>query len=335
MLPDGNTLEKGCSISIVATPSVEDTQLPRRSVDRRRTAQVERGEKQPKGIVRLASGGYRANRQVNAKRSFVRRPTIAQCLDWLHQDPGANIAVSKDMTFGEWGDHWLEVMRSEPQRRGSAQRSETTLRSYEIRLQVYWSLRSQYLDSITADKIRGVENASGLADSPLHQARIILHAALQRAAKEKRITANLLDGVAAHVSTPKHQTRRVTDDDRRKLYDAAKGHRHGALLCTITAVGAREGEVRALHWENVRLTEQHGQIDIHYTAQQVPGKGTIIKAGGKTKASIRDNLTLDTATTRLLKELHVTQGQPRRGQSSRHRSPARSVVPLAYNATHE
>lgn len=288
--------------------------MPGRSSDLRRTAQAERGEKLPKGVVRLTDGRYRASRQVNGRRRVSpRKDNIAQCLDWLHDDHGTNVKVSQNLNVGEWSDHWLETMRSEPQMRDSASRSETTLRSYEVRLKVYASLRPERLDALTADKVRAVERASGLADSTLHQARIILKAALGRAVNDRLITTSPLDGVASHVSTPKYRTRRLSDADRRKLYQAAKGHRHAALLCTILSVGARQGEARALHWENVRLTGAHGQIDIRYTAQQVQHKGTMIKVGGRTKASTRDNLNLDTTSTRLLRELHDEQGRPTSG----------------------
>lgn len=89
---------------------VEDTQLPRRSADRRRTAQADGGRSFPE-----ASGGtdgrYRANRRVGGRRrSSPRHTTIAQCLDWLHEDHGPNVKVTEDLTFGQWSDNWLGAM---------------------------------------------------------------------------------------------------------------------------------------------------------------------------------------------------------------------------------
>jgi integrase len=285
--------------------------------DGRKTAQAERGEKLPKGIVRLDAGGFRANRLANGKRQFARRATIAQCLDWLHDGQTSGVtatkASAKDLTFGQWADQWVRVVAVEPKRHSTVSRSLTTLRSYEVRLQVYKGLRSDPLGKLDAARIQTIEVASGLAGSSLHQSRIILNACLLRAVKDKLIPTNPLDDAGSIAANPKYQTKSLNGDERRRLYSAATVHRHGALLTTILVSGARQGEIRGLHWQDVRLNSDHASIDIRYTAQHVRGQGTVIKAGGKTKASERYNISLDVNTTAALRALHSQQGHPTSG----------------------
>lgn len=296
--------------------------MPTKSLDRRKRVQNKTGERLPKGVVSLGPDkGYRVARQVDGKRTSVRRPTVDACRDWLRDDKAVTVSTtSKTMTFGQWADKWIELVKVEPKKNSSDDKSVTTAWSYETRLRVYEPLRKDPLASITYAKIKAAEQSPGLrgrirAGSTLHQSRLVLNTCLHRAVRKKLIPSNPLDAedVAGLAATPRYAKRKLNDDQRAMLYNELKRHRHAVLLCMILSSGARHGEIRGLHWQDVRLTGDHAAIDIHYTSQQVRRLGTIMKASAKTGNSVRDNLELDVHTSDILREWHTAHGSPTSG----------------------
>lgn len=98
-------------------------------------------------------------------------------------------------------------------------------------------------------------------------------------------------------------------------YDNNEQFHKYAYLRLLAFTGMRNGEARALQWDDIHLEGNEPYIDVNKTMSDVTGKGVVVNAP-KTKAGNR-TVKLDPITTQVLRRWRAIQGQRlmRRGLS--------------------
>jgi integrase len=110
----------------------------------------------------------------------------------------------------------------------------------------------------------------------------VLHKALTQALKWNMIPRNAADAVKAPRPAPE-EMHPLSQDEARKLIEAAHGDKLEALYVLAVHTGMRQGELLALKWEDVDLNE--GVIHVRRTL--VRSGGRIALGEPKTKKSRR------------------------------------------------
>lgn len=90
-------------------------------------------------------------------------------------------------------------------------------------------------------------------------------------------------------------------------YDNNEQFHKYAYLRLLAFTGMRNGEARALQWDDIHLDGNEPYIDVNKTMSDVTGKGVVVNAP-KTKAGNR-TVKLDPITTQALRRWRAIQGQ--------------------------
>ena len=287
--------------------------MPRRRQDRR--VKRDRAGLPPR-VVQLADGRYRAyTGSGSARRWSGRLSTVAEALQWLHDNRLPTPKASPELTVGEYiEDTYLPALRRELE-------ASARLTTYDQTTSRVRHLRDLYpvkLAALTSTQIRLAEErlrlTSGLAPRTLLFIHIAFKAALKRAVRDKLLTSNPADGVDAPKVEEPVRRRPLTREQFNALWDAAIADPagEGALVCLILAIGLRRNEATALHWEDIRWEGDQAWCDVLYSAKSPIGEGTVI-GRPKTHRSLRHNILIGPEATRELRKLHERQGRPSRG----------------------
>jgi integrase len=177
---------------------------------------------------------------------------------------------------------WLETVK--------ASKKPKMYRAYEhlVRLHIVPTLGKVTLARLTAQQVqqlyaRKLAPDSGLSQTTVHHPHAVLHTALKVAFKQGLVAHNVCDLVDAPAAARK-EMHVLTPDEVRALLEAAQGERLQALYILAVQTGMRNGELRALRWQDVDL--EAGTLSIQHTLQEIPGQPlTVVPT--KTKKSRR------------------------------------------------
>jgi integrase len=134
------------------------------------------------------------------------------------------------------------------------------------------------VQSLCAEKLR-----NGFRTGTVRLMYRILHVALKDAVRKKRLALNVCDAV----DLPRliqHEIQPLTLDQAQTLLDAARQGRLECLLTVALVTGMRLGELLALRWNEVDLT--NGILQVRHTVNRIKGFG-IIESEPKTESSKR------------------------------------------------
>ncbi len=177
---------------------------------------------------------------------------------------GARSIVGKD-TLAGYLQLWLDDVL--------LNKSAKTHQEYEgvIRLHILPHLGAQKLTKLEGQTLvswQGKLARKGCSNDIRHRSIKILRAALSKAVKLRLIPFN----PCACLDTPKVPKKEVIPlepDQCRALISACQSHRLGDLIVLAAMTGLRKGELFALEWNAVNLTE--GVLVVRRTLQEVRG----------------------------------------------------------------
>jgi integrase len=125
------------------------------------------------------------------------------------------------------------------------------------------------LNAADVQRFYRVKLDSGLSSATVHKLHVLLHKALKQEVRWGLAPRNVADDVDAP-KVHKEEVHPLTNEQARKLLDAARGDRLEGLYVVAVQSGLRQGELLALRWEVVDLEARTLQV-----------RRTLTRNGGK------------------------------------------------------
>jgi len=162
-------------------------------------------------------------------------------------------------------------------------------------------LTTDQVQSLCAEKLR-----HGFKSGTVRLMYRILHVALKDAVRKKRLALNVCDAV----DLPRliqHEIQPLTMEQAQTLLDAARQGRLECLLTVAIVTGMRIGELLALRWSEIDLT--NGILQVRHTVNRIKGFG-ITESEPKTESSKR-SITLPPFVIDALVQHRASQNEAR------------------------
>ena len=109
----------------------------------------------------------------------------------------------------------------------------------------------------------------GLSSSRIHALHTVIYMALQQAIRWRLLSRNVGDDVSLPRDSGAHERQTLTPVQAQRLLDAARGHRLEAMLTLALATGMRRGELLALRWQDIDLTNK--RLLVQRSVSRLPG----------------------------------------------------------------
>lgn len=238
-------------------------------------------------ISERKDGRFQASFYVHGKRKYLYGATRAEVKKKLRDaqrqlETTGKLAPNARLKVKDYLEYWLSV-------RKPPLISETT---YETRIayihgRIIPNLGHIQLAKLTLDQIErfySQMSAEKLEPGTIGQIHTILRAALNDAIKWDKLVANPCTG-AKLPRIPKRDPHILTQEEAGHLVEAAKGTLLEAMIPLVLATAMRNGELRALHWEDIDF--ERNIIRVRRTLIKVAGQGQQEKVV-KTEQSGRD-----------------------------------------------
>jgi integrase len=228
------------------------------------------------------------------------------------RDQGVDLAPSKT-TLAEFLERWLADVIQHKARKSTVVGYRGIVRSQivpaigHIRLADLRPLHIQAAYSRWLEPGHRADGHSGVLSkrTVLHY-HTLLKAALDQAVKWQLIPRNPCNSVDS--PRPERTEMGALDEvETRRLLDAASDEPLNALFYLAVTTGARLGELLALHWEDIDMTQR--RLTIAWTVRRFAGEGYVF-GRPKTHRS-RRSVALDVETVRVLQEHRRRQLQDR------------------------
>jgi integrase len=214
------------------------------------------GRQAGKWRAELVVGWTRDSKKVTRTRTCETKKAAQAALRDLanERDAGGNVnrgARNTEPLFGDWCTDWLKRHARDSQIEAS------TVHSYGTALRT-WIIPhagGKRLSAVTAATIRGVLDAIGDRQSTKQKAWIVMHAALEDAARQKLITRS----PAADLKPPKQKRTEIhppMDEDVEAIYRAIAGEPDEVRWLLALTLGIRQGEMLGLEWSAIDLEAQ-------------------------------------------------------------------------------
>lgn len=213
--------------------------------------------------TRLANGTYRGYVTLdNGTRKWVsgktEREVKVKLADLRHEKERGRLRFTEKQTLTQFVTYWLETVIK-------PHRKVRTYSSYEQLLRVHvlptlghlplTKVTPQHLIALYAARRRDQVSAETLA-----HVHTVLHTALKHALRCDLVARNITEAV----DKPKASHHRPTPLDAtqaRALLGAAREHRLYALFVLALATGMRQGELLALRWNDLDLSNSTVRVD--------------------------------------------------------------------------
>jgi integrase len=163
------------------------------------------------------------------------------------------------LTVGEYLDRWLGDVRD------TVRKSTHEGYEYAIAPHIKPALGRIKLKDLNPAQIRWFYRErldSGLAPATVHKQHVVLHKALKAAVADGLIPRNAAAGLKLPRIT-REEIDPLTEEECRRLLEAAHGDRLEALYMLALSTGMRLGELLALKWEDVDL--EGGRLRVQRT----------------------------------------------------------------------
>ena len=189
------------------------------------------------------------------------------------------VPVDERQRVGDYLQWWLLDKKSTVR--------ASTWASYEgiVRLHLIPSLGRVPLAKLTPGHVNALlteKLAQGLSSRRVQYIHAVIRHALTQAVRLEIVSRN----VAVQVTPPRvkqYQVRPLTEDEARRLLQAAKGERFEALYVLSVCTGLRQGEALALQWADLDLDT--AELAIRGSLQRI--NGSLVIAEPKTERSRR------------------------------------------------
>lgn len=121
------------------------------------------------------------------------------------------------------------------------------------------SIRLQDLKPEDLQRLYNQKAKAGLAASTIRHIHLIIHAALQQAAKNGLVYRNVSE-LTTLPKGPKKEVRALTPEEQELFLRALEGERLRAAFLVLLFAGLRRGELLALTWEDIDLSNGTLQV---------------------------------------------------------------------------
>ena len=185
------------------------------------------------------------------------------------------IYKSDNPTVGEWCSEWLWEYKQNSVKPKTFDQYETIIRTHIVP-----NIGGIRLVDLKASHVQGIINEmheNGLSRRTIEIMKIILHAAIAQAKKNKLVNENVCENVVLPRKMPKH-IRVLNVEEQNALINALDKSYIGRGLLFALYTGMRRGEVLALKWSD--LDESEGTISVTKTLSRVR---TYQSSGNKTE----------------------------------------------------
>ena len=163
------------------------------------------------------------------------------------------INKSDNPTDEQWCHEWLWSYKRNSVKQKTFDQYETILRTH-IRPDI-GDIRLADLKTMHIQRIINKMHDSGLSHRTIEVMKIVMHAALKQAQRNKLVSENVCENVVLPRKQPKH-IRVLNEDEQTKLIAALKDNYIGRGLLFALYTGMRRGEVLALKWSDYDKNEK-------------------------------------------------------------------------------
>jgi integrase len=209
-------------------------------------------------ITRRKDGLYMARYTIETSTGTERKALYAKSrkeaserlTEALAQAQKGIIVGAGAMTVSTFIERWLEDSVRGSVRQSTYQRDESLCRNHLI--PVLGKKKLKTLNAADVQRFYRVKLDSGLSSATVHKLHVLLHKALKQEVRWGLAPRNVADDVDAP-KVHKEEVHPLTNEQARKLLDAARGDRLEGLYVVAVQSGLRQGELLALRWEVVDL----------------------------------------------------------------------------------
>lgn len=163
------------------------------------------------------------------------------------------INKSDNPTVEQWCHEWLWSYKRNSVKQKTFDQYETILRTHII--PDIGDIRLADLKTMHIQRIINKMYDSGLSHRTIEVMKIVMHAALKQAQRNKLVSENVCENVVLPRKQPKH-IRVLNEDEQTKLIAALKDNYIGRGLLFALYTGMRRGEVLALKWSDYDKNEK-------------------------------------------------------------------------------
>lgn len=206
------------------------------------------------------------------------------------------------LTVGEWLDTWLDDYKK-PRLR------QLVWESYEVivRCHLKPAIGSLPLKDLRPEHLQRLYNekfASGLSPSTLKHIHLVIHGALQQALKNQLVVRNVSEATTLPRGERK-DIRALSPEEEDRFLEVLGEDRLGPAFITLLGTGLRRGELLALRWQDVDLTE--GVIHVRRDMVRTKQKGLVFQEPKTAKS--RRSIPLPDDVVTALKSHKIRQAQ--------------------------
>lgn len=208
-------------------------------------------------------------------------------------------------TVAAWVKQWCDTTLEASSRKATTKANYKALAAGHLQTGEIAAIPLGRLRPTDVERLIIALRDKGLAAATTQRVFNILRMALADAVRDGLVARN----PAAAITQPKvtrREARFLTQDETRRILDAARGTRYYAALATIAALGLRRGEALALKWSDVDL--EAGTVHVRGTLARIGGE--LVVTEPKTAKS-RRMLALPPGMVRLLRDTRRMQLEER------------------------
>jgi integrase len=227
------------------------------------------------------------------------------------RDKGLPVGMDERQTTGHYLQTWLESVR------GQIEPSSWRRYGDYVRVHLVPGLGKAPLARLSAQQVQafyGRKQQEGLSGTTVHSIHGMLHRALEDALRMGLLQRNVTEMVRAPRRSTQEMHPLTEEQAQRFLAAVAEGDRFRALYVLALTTGMREGELLALHWQDIDLRARTVQVRLGLQEAKGP-HGRYVLAEPKTEYS-RRTIGLTHTATEALRAHHVRQATERLRQGA-------------------
>jgi integrase len=248
----------------------------------------------------------------------------------------------QDVTVAEWADTWLDSKQGEVR--------PTTLRGYRQILHDHivggiggWPIAGPWtgmeFESVFGNRSRARNGLAPMSRNTRHNIRNVLHQLFEHAVLHDRVEKNPVDHpfnkIKGRSLAPTEIA--ITWEDARRIVEAVRGSSVEAIVCLALYTGARQGELLALRWRDLRLSGAEPHVWFRRTVTRTV-EGWFDIGEPKTRSG-RRRVTLNAEAVQLMIELSLRRAHDALDTdyvfaSPRHPADSNNVQGRPYSASH-
>ncbi|MCK8113963.1 tyrosine-type recombinase/integrase [Anaerosoma tenue] len=208
-------------------------------------------------------------------------------------------------TVAQWLAEWRQTTLAASSRKATTKANYGCLAKRHLEAGAIGAVSLERLRPADVERLIIALRARGLSEATVQRVFNVLRMALADAVRDGLMARN----PAAAIAQPKvarKEARFLSQDETRRILEAARRTRYYAVLATIAALGLRRGEALALRWADVDLDA--GTVHVRGTLARIDGE--LVVTEPKTAKS-RRVLALSPGMVRLLKDTRKKQLEER------------------------